>query len=118
MYNKVRGSMRDRIKGALAVRKGDYYYGGGKAYTHIPANFRVEPSKLAEDDNGLTLKDIHGDVTGEFNILSYSTVIGKLDTLNGTYWINPQYEHGYSISTTAHASAGTAIACELKLRRI
>lgn len=118
MFNKTRGSMRDASKAARAIRNGDYYYGGGKAYSDIPANYRIEPAGLTNGDDGLTLTDIHGNVTGTFNVYSYRTVIGSLDTLNGTYWIDPLYARGYSSSTTAHASCAAAVARTLNLREL
>ena len=118
MYQKTRGSMRDASKAARAIRNGDYYYGGGKAYGDIPANYRIEPATLTTDDDGLTLTDIHGHVTGTFNVYSYRTVIATLDTLNGTIWVDPTYARGYSASTTAHASCARAVARTLNLREV
>lgn len=118
MYKKIRGSMRDSIKAARAILSGDYYYGGGKAYADIPANYRIEPVSLTRGDDGLALKDIHGRVTGEFHVYSYRTVIAKIDTLNGTYWVDPAYASGYSSSTSTHASCAASAARALNLREI
>lgn len=118
MYTKIRGSMRDTAKAVTAIRSGDYYYGGGKAYSYIPANFRIEPYELTAGDDGLTLKDIHGHVTGMFHVFSYETVIAALDTLNGTFWIDPLYASGHSVSTSAHSSCAAAVARALNLREI
>lgn len=118
MYNKTRGSMRDASKAARAIRTGDYYYGGGKAYDYIPANYRIEPIDLAYDDDGRTIIDSNGHVTGKYHVFSYSAIIAKIDTLNGTIWIDPLYDDGYSVSTTAHVSCARAVARALNLKEI
>lgn len=118
MYTKIRGSMRDTAKAVTAIRSGDYYYGGGKAYGDIPANYRIEPAGLTNGDDGLTLKDIHGRVTGKFNVYSYRTIIAKIDTLNGTFWVDPLYARGYSSSTSTHSSCAAAVARALNLKEI
>lgn len=114
-YTITRGSFRSTADSVPAIRKGRYFYGGGKAYSDIAANFRIEPNRLTDDDSGLTAYDIHGHVTGRFNVYSYRTLIGKIDTLNGTYWVSPEK---YSPSTSQHQSAIHKIARELGLREI
>ena len=118
MYNKIRGSMRDATKAARAIRNGDYYYGGGKAYRDIPANYRIEPAGLTTGGDGFNLRDIYGNVTGKFNVYSYRAIIAKIDTLNGTFWVDPLYARGYSVSTTAHSSCAAAVARALNLKEI